>query len=96
VVVNTFSNDGGNGPLPKPNVTFVSNEGVGRLTEDKIRGIICNPVYAGVGPFPAVIEDKQWVRAAAKAIEEDGAEQFLVNLLHVLRETFPGPDDLDG
>ena len=50
--------------------------------------MVCNPVYAGIGPFPALVSDEQWVAAAAKAIEKEGAEQFLVNLLYVLRETF--------
>ena len=46
------------------------------------------PIYAGVGPFPRLVEDAAWVRACAKLIQEEGAEQFLVNLLHVLRECF--------
>ncbi len=29
-----------------------------------------------------------WVRACAKLIEEEGPQQFLVNLLYVLRECF--------
>jgi hypothetical protein len=33
-------------------------------------------------------EDAVWVRACAKLIEEEGPEQFLVNLLYVLRECF--------
>jgi hypothetical protein len=40
---------------------------------------------------PAAIraaEDAAWVRACAKLIEEEGADQFLVNLLHVLRGCF--------
>jgi hypothetical protein len=35
-----------------------------------------------------LVQDDAWVRAGAKLIEEEGAEQFLVNLLHVLRECF--------
>ena len=79
-------------PLPEPNATFVSGDDIGKMTEDKIRGIVCNPVYAGIGPFPGLIADEQWVRAAVKMIAEDGAEQFLVNLLHMLRSTFPASD----
>lgn len=80
-------------PLPRPTASFVSNEDEGALTEDKVRGIVCNPIYAGLGPFPRMISDAQWVRSAAKLVDEDGAEQFLVNLLHVLRETFPTDQD---
>ena len=34
--------------------------------------------------------DEQWVRCAAKAIAEDGPEQFLVNMLYVLRQALRG------
>jgi hypothetical protein len=39
------------------------------------------------------VEDEAWVRACAKLIEEEGTEQFLVNLLHVLRESLPESTD---
>ena len=45
-------------------------------------------MYTGVGPFPRLVEDAAWVRACAKLIEEEGPQQFLVNLLYVLREWF--------
>jgi hypothetical protein len=32
------------------------------------------------------VADAAWVRACAKLIEEEGAQQFLVNLLYVLRD----------
>ena len=40
---------------------------------EAVKGILVNPIYTG---------------ACAKLIEEEGAQQFLVNLLHVLRECF--------
>jgi hypothetical protein len=52
--------------------------------------MIANPIYAGIGPYPQLIPDEQWVRCAAKAIAQDGAEQFLVNMLHVLRQAMRG------
>jgi hypothetical protein len=52
---------------------------------EEIRGFLCNPIYAGIPPYPAVVRDEQWVKAALKLIKEEGAEQFLVNLLHLLR-----------
>jgi hypothetical protein len=57
-------------------------------SEDNIRGLICNPIYAGVGPFPRMIADEVWIGAAAKLIREEGPEQFLVNMLYVLRRSF--------
>jgi hypothetical protein len=74
--------------LPPPNAKFRSADETDDFTPAEIRGMVCNPVYAGFGPFPALVTDEQWVAAAAVAIEKEGAEQFLVNLLHVLRETF--------
>jgi hypothetical protein len=37
------------------------------------------------------VDDETWVRAAAQAIREHGSEQWLVNLLYVLR-AFLGDD----
>ena len=54
-------------------------------TEEQVRGLVSNPLYAGIGPYPALVTDEQWVRAAKQAIREVGTEQFLVNLLAVLR-----------
>ena len=58
----------GERPLPKPNATFVSNDAVGEMTPDKIRGIACNPVYAGVGPYPA---DRQRGAVGPRGREDD-------------------------
>ena len=82
---------GGNGserPLPKPNVV-VAKSGTPpyELSPEAIKGILVNPIYAGIGPFPRTVEDEAWVRAGSKLIEEEGPEQFLVNLLYVLRES---------
>jgi hypothetical protein len=62
-------------------------------SEEKIRGLICNPIYAGVGPYPRMVSDEVWIGAAAKLIREEGPEQFLVNMLYVLRRSF---DALNG
>jgi hypothetical protein len=69
--------------LPKPTVEM--NVSGGEMTEQNVRAMLCNPIYAGIADFPPMINDEQWIRAAARGIEEDGAEQWLVNMLHVLR-----------
>ena len=81
--------NGGHTPLPAPNVV-VPRAGTQphELSPEAVKGILVNPVYTGVGPFPRVVEDTPWVRACAKLIEEEGSQQFLVNLLYVLRECF--------
>ena len=75
-------------PLPAPNVAVRTGEDTGEWTPEQIRGIICNPIYAGVGPFPALVSDDVWVRSAAVLISAEGPQQFLVNLLFVLRAVF--------
>ena len=86
--------NGGHPPLPAPNVVVArSGTPMHELSPAAVKGILVNPIYAGVGPFPQLVEDEAWVRARAKLIEEEGAEQFLVNLLHILRECLPESTD---
>jgi hypothetical protein len=40
-----------------------------------------------VGPYPAIVDDETWVRAAARMIEKEGSEQFLANMVYVLRQS---------
>ena len=81
--------NGSNKPLPAPNVVVArSGTPLEQLSQEAVKGILVNPIYTGVGPFPRLVEDAGWVRACAKLIEEEGADQFLVNLLYVLRECF--------
>jgi hypothetical protein len=84
---------GGNGgrkgaPIPAPNVTVRTGVDAGEWTPEQIRGIVCNPIYASISPFPALVSDEAWVKSAALLISQEGSEQFLVNLLFVLREVF--------
>jgi hypothetical protein len=73
------------------------------MNEAIIRGMISNPVYVGVPPYQRVVSDETWIQAAAQLIAEEGAEQFLVNMLYMLRlsmvEAVPNesiPEDYDG
>jgi hypothetical protein len=95
-MVNFFwpEGNGGDEPLPAPNVVVArSGTPPEELTPEEVKGILVNPIYTGVGPFPRLVEDDAWVRACAKLIEEEGAQQFLVNLLYVLRECLPRDTD---
>jgi hypothetical protein len=81
--------NGDNKPLPAPNVVVArAGTPTEQLSAEAIKGILVNPIYTGVGPFPRLVEDAAWVRACSKLIEEEGPQQFLVNLLYVLRECF--------
>ncbi len=78
--------------LPSPNVEF--NNG-GKWTEEMVRGMFCNPLYAGMGEYPGIVDDETWVAVAAKSIREEGAEQWLVNMLHTMRTFLPmNPDEI--
>jgi hypothetical protein len=81
--------NGSSKPLPAPNVVVArAGTPLDQISPEAVKGILVNPLYTGVGPFPRLVEDAAWVRACAKLIEEEGTEQFLVNLLFVLRECF--------
>ena len=82
-------NNGGDEPLPAPNVAVArAGTPTDQLPPEAVKGILVNPIYTGVGPFPRLVQDEAWVRSCAKLIEEEGAQQFLVNLLYVLRACF--------
>lgn len=57
----------GHKPLPKPTVD-VNVGRSGQLTEQNVRAMLCNPIYAGIADYPQMVEDEQWIRAAAKGI----------------------------
>lgn len=82
--------DGGRrGPLPPPSVTSPeSGDDPAKFGAAGVKGIAMNPIYAGVGEYPRAISDDQWVAAARSILAEDGPDQFLVNLLYLLRRTF--------
>ena len=79
--------------LPRPNVRFRASGERGDFTPEEVRGMVCNPVYAGMGPYPSLIPDEQWVAAATVAIANEGSEQFLVNMLYMLRQTLGDGDE---
>jgi hypothetical protein len=82
-------------PLPTRTAELAAG-GDGALTSpEAIRGLICNPIYTGLGPFPRMVPDETWIKGAAKLIREEGPEQFLVNMLHVLRRSFKVLDSHD-
>jgi hypothetical protein len=74
--------------IPKPNAIVRMSGETGEWTESHTRGIICNPVFVGIGPFPPTVSEEEWIKGAMTQIANEGPEQFLVNLLHVLRGTF--------
>lgn len=96
-------------PLPAPTVKYVVDPT--EMSEAAARGMISNPVYVGVPPYNRIVSDEAWIRAAVELIKDEGPEQFLVNLLYMLRVSMvdavpdeaippdydgPWPDDQNG
>ena len=72
-------------PIPKPTVrpaTGSSWEASG------VRAVLCNPVNVGLGPFKQIVPEDLWLKGAEKQVAEHGAEQFLVNVLFMLKDSF--------
>lgn len=66
-----------------------------KWTPDALKEMITHPVYAGMGPYPAIVKDEQWLEANTRLIGEAGAKAVLESILARFRETFPdfrGPD----
>lgn len=61
-----------------------------RWTPSAVRDMLTNPVYTGMGPYPAIIRDEDWLDANTKLIEEDGSEVVIRSILARFQETFPG------
>lgn len=61
----------------------------------RVEELIANPLYAGIGPFPRLISDTAYVKAASKMIREIGPERYLHLTLKLLREQF-GRTDSDS
>lgn len=96
-----MSDDSTRKPLPGRTVKYVTN--ADELSEAAVEGMISNPVYVGVPPYRRVVSDEAWIQAATQLIEKKGAEQFLVNMLYMLRvsmvDAVPDeavPEDYDG
>lgn len=62
---------------------------------DDINAILVNPFYAIeihpalAEPHEPVIDEETWIKANVRAIDEQGGEVYLRNLLSVLKGNFP-------
>ena len=65
----------------------MANEG--NVTEQDVEKMLTNPVYTGIGPYPRIIPDEQFIRAAENAIKELGIARYMTSVLANLRESFP-------
>jgi hypothetical protein len=78
--------------VPFPNVAHPGDRSWGdKWSEEMVSGILCNPVYAGIGPYPEVLPESEWKRTALVQIGQIGVKQFLVNMLYALKRSFGAP-----
>jgi len=67
-------------------------------TPADVTGIVANPIYAIniapvlAEPHPLLISEEQWVTANAKLIADLGPEEYLRNLLSILKGNYPTAD----
>ena len=70
--------------IPVPHV-LVLPQGTAQFPIGMAEAAICNPIYAGIPPYPPLVSDEEWIAAARRVIEQEGIEQFLANMLYLLR-----------
>jgi hypothetical protein len=57
-------------------------------TANDVRAILHNPVYVGLGPFPALIDEATWLAVQERMMREDGLDVSLLQLRTSLEHTF--------
>ena len=55
--------------------------------EAEVRRILSNPIYVGIGPFPAIIAEDLWIRAQVRLVEEHGVRPRLRAIRTALHES---------
>jgi len=75
--------------VPLPNVAYPGDRSWGKdeWNEEMVGGILCNPIYAGIPPFPAMVDDDTWIKAGINLANEHGVRQYLVNVLYELKKS---------
>jgi len=53
-----------------------------------VDAIMANPVYVGIGPFPMLVGEDDYIAAAKLMIEEQGPEHYLRQMIAALRASF--------
>ena len=51
-----------------------------------VGGILCNPVFAGIPPFEAAVDEATWIAAGVRMVGSGGLRQYLVNVLYRIEE----------
>lgn len=56
-------------------------------TAQDVAQILANPVYAGLGPYPPIVSDDDWVNAQVMRVQEQGAGESLALIRSVVLST---------
>ncbi len=60
-----------------------------RFTATDVSAKLTNPIYAGMGPYQAIVSDEQWLDANVRMIEEEGARTVVDSVLRQFANVFP-------
>lgn len=66
------------------------------FTPSHVFAILTCPIYAGVGPYPPIISDENWIKLQCKLIERYGPELVFRAQLDGLRSALPAEITYDG
>ena len=66
------------------------------FTPDDIRAILTNPVYTGIGPFQAIVDEETWLDVNVAIIAEEGAPETIQCIVAQFEESFPDAPNLDA
>jgi hypothetical protein len=60
--------------------------------DQEVSETLCDPTHAGIGFYPRLVSDEEWIAGAKHVIEDRGLDFFLPTLLAALHESFGCPD----
>lgn len=53
----------------------------------KVREMLANPVYVGVGPYPAIVTNESWIKSFKSLVADIGLDEALALMLGALQKT---------
>jgi hypothetical protein len=72
----------------------MNNKGGRPLTVEDIKRIVSNPYYcieiheSMIGPHEPIVSEELWIKACTESIKQNGAENFLRNILENLKGNY--------
>jgi hypothetical protein len=77
------------GKVPLPDVAYRGDRDWqdDQWNKEMVGGILCNPIFAGIPPFEAAVDEPTWIAAGVRMVENVGLRQYLVNVLYQLKKS---------